>query len=211
VLSEASSTDPKAATTTLLSIGAEIFLLRLRACELQVERKYVNYQRARAHLNDIDYDLQAAHAYCHVPNPMKLDNGAYAPQFVPRKPWDTTAISSSYDQEPDHEIVSKMVVENYAGLYELLSFCQNIATSNWDLPNTKRPLCAGGSPASAVTTFGFTLFATGGLANTLKVIAALLSATSSCGGGGGGGGNQNQNQNQSSSQNAVTGSSAKGH
>lgn len=171
-------------------------MLRFHACELQIERKYADYQRVRPRLADIDYDIQAAHAYCHVPT--RIDPATNTIEFHVPLPWE------SYFSTTTKESIG-LVQGNYAVMYELLSFCQSIATQA-GAPNTKRPLCSAGSPTAALTTLGFSLYASGGLANTLKIVATGLAALSSCGGGGGsggGGGNSNQSNNTGSTQNNV--------
>jgi hypothetical protein len=171
--------------------GAIVFLIRMRTCELQIERRYADYVRARGGphgVAQIDYDLQVAHGYCHPPTGVV--------KFGDRKILRFDVVTSSRPFMSDFNLEDADIWEGvetqYPRAYEMLSFCAGVATAQ-DAPNSKRLLCVGGGPTAAVGTAAGALIAHNGLSTTLTAVAVLLSSLGSCSGGGSPSGKQSQN------------------
>jgi hypothetical protein len=194
----------------LTSDGVVVFLTHFRACELQVEMRYADYYRARKGADSIDYDLQIAHAYCHAPR--VTDNRDEFPDVPGTVEYPVAPKGKPFMSDADYNNANLWIeVQNqYPRLYELLSFCQNVATET-PQPNSKRLLCNAGTPGAAFITLIASLFSKNGLSTTLAASSLALSSVSSCGSSGGGGsGSKNGSTSSNSSNQAGTPTTKKG-
>jgi hypothetical protein len=178
-----------------------VFLIRFRACELQIETRYADYIRARGGPARVDYDVQVAHAYCHPPR--IIDNKDKEPNTPGTVEYPVASDDKPFMSAADYNNSNLWIeVQNqYPRLYELFSFCQNVATES-PQPNTKRFLCSSGTPTATFVTLIASLFSKNGLSTTLAASSLALSSLSSCGNGGGGNSNS-KNQPTTNSQQAT--------